>query len=201
MNLLIVSASQRAPSQSAKVAGYLAEVVKGFEQVTHLPLCEYELGYWDGDDDSKANKGSCWPLIEKKVRAADALVLISPEWNGMVTPLLKSFLMMCDIADTAHKPALLVSVVNGISGAYPIVEMRMSMKNNKLVALPDHLIVRQVEQVLNGPQAASQRDTNLRRRIDYYLHLLGRYSKALKPIRLSEQTEPFPYSQDFAYGM
>lgn len=201
MNLLIVSGSQRTPSQSAKVAKYLASAAFGFDEVNHLELCRYNLPYWDGDDDRKYVNGSSWPMIERKVRKADALVLISPEWNGMVTPILKNFLMMCDIPDTAHKPAMLVSVVSGISGAYPIVEMRLTMKNNKLVTVPDHLIVRNCEQVLNGEQAQSERDESLRQRIDYYLHMLQQYSSALMKVRKLHQTEPFPNQQDYAFGM
>ncbi len=149
MKYLVVSASQRFQSQSAKVAEFITREIKTKQlaEAEHLELCGFNLPFWDGE---QQNKGADWQRIEAKVTEADALVLITPEWGGMATPLLKNFLLMCDSQHTAHKPVLLVAVVSGISGAYPISELRMNaMKNNKLVAVPDHLIVRDVEKMLN----------------------------------------------------
>jgi len=204
MNLLIVSGSQRAESQSAKVANYLIKAEKLFDDITHIELCKYNLPFWDGEQSSKSEVGSEWPLINKKIQKSDALVLITPEWGGMATPILKNFLLMCDAQDTAHKPVLLTSVVSGISGAYPIAELKMNaLKNNKLVATPDHLIIRNVEQVLNDNQGQdlAPRDTNLRDRVDYSMHMLHQYSGALKTIRAQHNTQPFPKQQEYLYGM
>lgn len=204
MNLLIISGSQRTESQSAKVAKYLSTHAKLFNEVTHIELCKYQLPFWDGEQESKTQTGSEWPLINKKIQKADALILITPEWGGMATPILKNFLLMCDAQDTAHKPVLIISVVSGISGAYPIAELKMnSLKNNKLVATPDHLIIRDVEQVLNAPLNTnlSQRDLNLRDRIDYSMHMLHQYSAALKPVREQHSNRPFPKQQEYLYGM
>ena len=206
MNLLIVSGSQRSPSQSAKVARYLAQASVWYGQVSHLELCQYNLPFWDGEDSSIYTDESPWPLISQKVRHADALVLVTPEWGGMATPILKNFLLMCGMQETAHKPALIVSVVNGISGAYPIAELRMnSLKNNKIIAVPDHLIIRNVNSVLNSSsdqlEGLTDREVRLRERIDYSLHMLHQYSEALKPIRVRHETKPFPKQQEYIYGM
>ena len=201
MNLLVISGSQRTDSQSAKVANYLSAEAKGYQEVSHLELCRYNLPFWDGEEKSKTVEGSPWTLISHKVRKADALVLITPEWGGMATPILKNFLLMCDKQETAHKPALLVSVVNGISGAYPIAELRMNaLKNNKIVATPDHLIIRNVEQLLNA-EIGSQRDADIRDRIDYSLHMLHQYSQALVQIRQQHESQPYPKQQEYIYGM
>ncbi|MBW8183440.1 NAD(P)H-dependent oxidoreductase [Shewanella nanhaiensis] len=210
MNLLIVSGSQRTQSQSAKVASYLAQITTEFSQSSHIELCTHELPFWDGEAESKLDKGSPWPMISQKVKRADALILITPEWGGMASPLLKNFLLMCDNQDTAHKPALLVSVVSGISGAYPIAELRMNaLKNNKLVALPDHLIIRNVEEVLNGkPEAndnqvahSTTRESTLEGRIQYSLHMLYQYAEALSGIRTRHSAQPYPKQQEYIYGM
>ncbi len=47
MNLVIISSSQRKQSQSAKVAKYMAETARGYEKVTHLELCKYQLPFED----------------------------------------------------------------------------------------------------------------------------------------------------------
>ncbi|WDD97835.1 NADPH-dependent FMN reductase [Thalassomonas actiniarum] len=218
MKLLIVSGSQRTPSQSAKVAGYLSRVATQFSETHHIELCRYHLPFWDGEQESKTDESSSWPLLSARIREADALILITPEWGGMATPILKNFLLMCDMQEVAHKPVLLVSVVNGISGAYPIAELRMNaLKNNKLVAVPDHLIIRNVEEMLNdnkSPQSklnlaatsfeteqTARRDSALKARINYSLHMLYQYSQALSAIRHQHLHKPYPKQQEYRYGM
>ena len=210
MNLLIISSSQRKASQSAKVARHIKVISQQFSHVDHIDLFEHQLPFWDGNDASKYVANSTWPEIEGKLKKADALVLITPEWGGMASPLLKNFLLMADNQDTGHKPALLVAVVSGISGAYPIAELKMNaMKNNKLVATPDHLIIRNVEQVLN-PVLAENTDTTpelnnreqgLRERIQYSIHTLYQYAQALAWVRQQHQDSPYPKQQEYCYGM
>jgi len=212
VKLLIVSGSQRAHSQSAKVAKYMSSIAAtGYSEVSHIELCRFNLPFWDGEPESKSTEGNSWTMISHKVRRADALILITPEWGGMASPLLKNFLLMCDNQDTAHKPALLVSVVSGISGAYPIAELRMNaLKNNKIVALPDHLIIRNVTEVLNtnklskskqSIECESEREIALRARIDYSLHMLNQYSGALIGVRERHESTPYPKQQEYCYAM
>jgi len=206
MKLLIISASQRTESQSAKVANYFAEVSQGFESITHIELCKYNLPLWDGEQSSKDAPSSDWLAINDKLQNADALILITPEWSGMASPLLKNFLLMCESEDVAHKPTLLVSVVSGINGAYPIAELKMNaFKNNKLVTIPDHLIIRNVEEILNFhtdiSAALTPRDSSIRQRIGYSLHTLKHYSKALQTLRKTLISQPFPGQENYNYGM
>ncbi len=212
MKLVIVSGSQRNHSESAKVAAYIANAASQYKTVQHIELCKYQLPFWDGDDESKSAPGCDWPLISEALMQADAFVLITPEWDGMATPILKNFLMMCAHDETAHKPALLVSVVSGINGAYPIAELRMSaFKNNKIVAIPDHLIIRHVGDVLNDDNAhasiaemnssLSERDKSIRHRIGYSLHTLHQYSQALGQVRQLQQQQPYSQQDKYSYAM
>ncbi|MCG9695836.1 NAD(P)H-dependent oxidoreductase [Shewanella sp. Isolate11] len=201
MKLLIISSSQRSPSQSANVGRYIAENSQQFSSIAHLELCQYRLPFWDGDRQSEQLLDSDWPQISQQVAAADALVLITPEWGGMASPLLKNFLLLCDNQHTAHKPTLLVAVSSGISGAYPIAELKMNaLKNNKLVAIPDHLIIRNSNKVLQQG-GHDPRDADLKQRIGYSLHMLHQYSTALSTIRNNHQDRPYPKQQEYSYGM
>ncbi len=206
MNLLIISASQRSQSQSAKVAEYLAATSDSFTGVNHIELCKQQLPMWDGEQSSKDSLDSDWLAINEQLITADALILITPEWGGTASPLLKNFLMMAQAADIGHKPVLLVSVVNGISGAYPIAELRMNaFSNNKLVAIPDHLIIRNVEEILNShdieTKQVTARDKSIRHRIGYSLHTLHHYSQALKTLRDSLQSNAYENEHLYPYGM
>ncbi len=206
MNLLIISASQRINSQSNKVAQYLAEISSGFNTINHIELCRQNLPLWDGEKSSKESQQSNWLNINESLKKADALILITPEWGGTASPLLKNFLMMCEGQVTAHKPTLLISVSSGINGAYPIAELRMNaFKNNKLVAIPDHLIIRNVEEVLNNcaqnKQKRTTRDNSIRTRIAYSLHTLKHYAKTHKHLRAALREQPFTNEHQYVYGM
>jgi NAD(P)H-dependent FMN reductase len=206
MNVIIISSSQREQSQSAKVAQYINESVLGYEKVEHIELCKYKLPLWDGEQESKQSRQSDWSTIKKKIHQADALILITPEWSGMASPLLKNFLLMSSSQDTGHKPALLVSISSGISGAYPVAELRMNaFKNNKLVAIPDHLIIRNVSELLNEANPPSdllnEEDKRLRDRIDFSLHNLFQYSQAFVSLRKLQKENPFVNQQQYSYGM
>lgn len=204
MNLVIISASQRTKSQSAKVAQYMAEAATGYEKVTHFELCQYNLPLWDGTAAGKSATNSDWPLLNEQICIADALILITPEWSGMASPLLKNVLLMCSGQDTAHKPALLVGISGGVSGVYPIAELRMNaFKNNKLVAIPDHLVIRNVGEVLNNDNGTelSDRDSSLRQRIGYSLHVLLHYSETLKALRTNLSMQPYTNEEAYANGM
>jgi len=184
----------------------MAETSTGFNTINQIELCRQNLPLWDGEESSKLSIDSDWLNINKQLIKADALILITPEWSGMASPLLKNLLLMCASEDTGHKPALLVSVVNGISGAYPIAELCMNaFKNNKLVAIPDHLIVRNVEEVLNdsghNEQALTVRDKSIRQRIAYSLHTLTHYAQAHSTLRAALTAEPFANEEQYAYGM
>lgn len=183
LNIAFVAGSSRANSQSGKVARFLRQrlIQQGetsTEQSSVIDLGLTPLPLWPGEDQGP------WPLFAQQLMAADALVVVAPEWNGMACPGIKNFFIYAGKAELAHKPGLLVGVSSGVGGAYPISELRASSyKNCRLCYLPEHLIVRQVEKVLNTPEAASEDDQRLRARIDYTLDVLLKYGVALKPVR------------------
>ena len=117
---------------------------------------------------------------------------------GLCQRFCKNFFIYASKAELAHKPGLLVGVSSGIGGAYPISELRASSyKNCRLCYIPEHLIVRHAEQVLNDGAASNEDDQRLRPRIDYALDILNKYAQALQPVRASiDLSQP-----EFANGM
>lgn len=187
MKTAIISGSHRAESQSAKVAKYISSRLSHLslsEDSYILELASKPVDFWNGDSHLTTE----WAKHYGEIKNCDSYVIISPEWDGMVPPALKNFFHMFTRGEFAHKPALLVSVSAGINGAYPIVELRMSSyKNTRICYLPEHIIVRYVENVLNeaDPEEMTKEENRLRDRIDYALGLLGAYSKALGEVRES----------------
>ena len=126
--------------------------------------------------------------------------MISPEWHGQVPSGLKNFFLLFSQAELGHKPALLVAVSSGDGGAYPIAELRMSSyKNNRICYIPEHLIVRKVEKILNERTDDNDEssDAYYRERINWALKILLGYTTALKPMRDTTQLT----HDKFGFGM
>jgi NAD(P)H-dependent FMN reductase len=183
LNIALVAGSGRNNSQSGKVARFIRQRLIHLDQSTDAQSSLIDLGLaplplWPAED------AGPWELYRRQLQAADAVVIVAPEWNGMACPAIKNFFIYASKAELAHKPALLVGVSSGIGGAYPISELRASSyKNCRLCYLPEHLIVRRVEQVMNGVEPSSEDDQRLHARLDYDLDILARYALALRPVR------------------
>ncbi len=199
MSIAIVSGSHRPQSQSRRVADYLAQRVPHRapeHQATVLDLAGNPLPLWDEAVWDKASAAAqFWQTqYAAPLQAAAGFILISPEWGGMVPPGLKNFLLHMSFREGAHKPALIVTVSASRGGTHPVNELRVSgYKNNKMVYLPEHLIIRNVAEMLQGEQPASKDDEYLRQRIDYALGLLVAYAAALAPVRAANQAADAAY--------
>ncbi len=98
---------------------------------------------------------------------------------------MRNLFLICD-RELAHKPALLITVSAGTGGAYPIAELRMSSyKNSRVCYIPDHVIVRGAEQMLNTPESVNANDALIRDRLAYSVKVLEEYAKAFQNIRKS----------------
>ena len=101
----------------------------------------------------------------------------------MAPPHLKNFLLMCDKGELAHKPAQLVAISSGMGGSYCIAELRMSgYKNNFLWWLPDHIVLREVEQLFTQTPETDL-DGRLKKRLRYSLRFLIETSRAMISVR------------------
>lgn len=183
LKIAMVAGSNRSNSQTAKVARFIRQTLHQrfglpLDDIAVIDLGSYPLPLWPADDVGP------WGMFEKQLTRADAVVILSPEYHGMASPAIKNFFLYASKAQLAHKPAMLASVSAGIGGAYPISELRASSyKNCRLCYIPEHLIVRGVEQVMNMPEPVSEDDRRVRARLEYNLDVLLRYAEALKPVR------------------
>jgi len=201
MKIAIVTGSHRSKSQSERVGRYIEGQLKALPGVTpwlfslaNNPLPLWDETIWEGGETWKKS----WTPIAQELRSADGIVLVSPEWAGMVPPGLKNFLLLCGTAEVGHKPVMITAVSSGIGGSYPISELRESgYKNNRLCYIPEHVIVRNAEKMLLGDKPADAHDESLRARLTFSLKVLIEYSKALKGVRESGVLD----YKTFPYGM
>lgn len=206
MHVTLISGSHRNGSQSRKVADYTAATITALAP-EHSPehstdiidLAGNPLPLWDGQS-GKADSatGKVWGDFAVRLAKADALVVISPEWAGMVPPGLKNLFLHASPKEVGHKPAMIITVSAGRGGTYPVEELRTSAyKNNRILYIPDHVIVQNVGNVLNGATPADEADGYIRRRIAYSLQVLFAYGEAMKSVRASGVI----HNPEFPFGM
>lgn len=189
MKFFVLSGSHRPEAQSLKVAKYVETVLTREHPGAEVHLCSLAgnpLPLWD--DVNGGVPDALWDPISAELKAAQALVVITPEWGGMATPGVKNFLLNCTADEIGHKPGLIVTVSASRGGSYPVAELRMSgYKNNRIAWLPEHVIVQHVEQNLNAPDGPdlAKEDATIRKRLRYALRLLEEYGKALASVRAS----------------
>lgn len=202
MRIAIIVGSHRLGSESTRVGGFFAAALHRLDatvDVDTIDLAGNPLPLWDDSawrpDSALA---AAWKPFRDRLRKADGLVVITPEWAGTVPPGVKNLLLLAGAKEVGHKPGLIVAVSSGRGGAYPVAELRVSgTKNNRLLWIPEQVLVQDVGDVLHGSEPAGDRDAWLRRRIDFALGILLAYTRALGPVRDSGVTD----HPDFPYGM
>lgn len=198
MRVSIVCGSQRS-GQSAFLMNYLKEVCINAEisEVNTINLFERKIKFWDEEVWSKGKDWDTnWNAISEELSNSQGIIILAPEYGGMVPPILKNFFLLCSQNELAHKPALLVGVSSGINGAYPIMELRgSSYKNNKICFMPDHLIIREVEDFISNPE--SEKFIRINERIKYSINMLKIYTEAFNQIRSNAEV----FLPKFKYGM
>jgi len=194
MKITIISGSHRENSQSQKVARHVQKVLEnGICDETWLldlagnPLPLWDQGVWEGEQK--------WidmlTPIKEQLASSDAFVVIAPEYHGQVPAGLKNFFLLFSKNELGHKPAQIVTVSSADGGSYPVAELRMSSyKNNRICYIPDHLIIRNIESILNDKADDNNEsaDNYFRERIEWSLNILKEYAVALKNVRDSGVT-------------
>jgi NAD(P)H-dependent FMN reductase len=202
MKYTIICGSHRKNSESLNVGLYLKhQIEKNNEDEviildlgsSNIPLWEESI--WEGDP--KWDK--IWGEHSRNLSESEAIIIVTPEWNGMVTPTLKNFFLLCSSGELAHKPGFIVSISGGRGGTYPVSELRMSSyKNTYLCYIPDHIILQHVSELFkNFEKSDSKEEEYLRDRIDYSLSLLKEYAKSMNLVRSSQKVD----LQTYPYGM
>jgi NAD(P)H-dependent FMN reductase len=202
MKIGIIAGSHRSPSQSERVAELLVERLSRIESVKQawtFSLADNTLPLWNESfwrDESAWDP--MWKTLSDQLREMDGLILVAPEWAGMCPPALKNFLLLASKKELNHKPCLIVGISSGTGGAYPVSELRMSgSKNNGLVFLPDHLILRQVESLKFSDDEKFNESSLIQNRIDGTLEILVRYAQSLRNLRKDDAIQKYFYR----YGM
>ena len=196
----VVAGGHRPAGESPRIARWFQAQLQSRGHTAHLldlatqdlPFCDE--GLW-GVEPLAEKWGKLWAPLAEQLSTSDGLILISPEYHGLVPSKLVNFLLLLGNAKSspvANKPAYLVGVSASVNGAYPIAELRATAgKNNRRVFVPEHLIVR------DAANAFKAEDEYLSKRANYGLTLLEDYAQALQHVRNAGHLN----TTDYANGM
>jgi NAD(P)H-dependent FMN reductase len=199
MKITVISGSHRREAQSHKVARFVQCTLEDgiCEETALLSLADNPLPLWDtGVWENEEHWTTLLDPLRAELASSDAFVVVTPEWHGQVPAGLKNFFLLFGRNELGHKPALIIAVSSGAGGAYPVAELRMSSyKNSRLCYIPEQVIVRHVEEVLNeeGEENNDLSDAYYRGRIPWALNILKEYALALQQVRASGATRTNVY--------
>jgi NAD(P)H-dependent FMN reductase len=201
MQIYIISASQGSDSQSLRVANYMSQRLSVLDtdttaSVLDLATAQIPLVNDDFLEENEDKWSANWSSVKAKIQSSDGFIFVTPEWGGMVTPAMLNWLLATEYSDIGHKPALLTGVSGARGGAYPISQLRsMGYKNNRVLYLPEHLIIRDVEDTMTELEKAKfdGNEPYMAKRIDYSIQLLLLYAKSQSQLRQSDLITQNPF--------
>ncbi len=140
--VLVMAASTRAKSLNAALARLIAErLANAGESIAAIELADYELPLYNGDLEDRDGVPVAAHQLHDRVRAAEVLVIVSPEYNGGFTPLLKNTIDWVSRVDSkvlAHLTVLLASASPGGGGGARSVALVRQWLGNMRVNVAEH---------------------------------------------------------------
>ena len=204
----IINGGHRPNGQSPRIAGHIKAQLEGMGHTAyHINLAEMDMPMWDegmwGIEPLAQKWQAAWQPTQRTLEASEGFVIVSPEYHGMVPAKLINFFMLAGNGPLlAHKPALLVANSAGIGGSYPVAELKgFTTKNNRMVYLPEHLIVRNNAAMFveNPPAEHAEAAAYTQSRLEWCLKLLENYVSAFNVIR--EVSTDHIENANYANGM
>jgi len=153
VKFLAISGSIRKESCNKKALKVLVRAVRDAgAEVTHLDLADYPMPLYDGDLESQQGLPANVKKFQSLIAKHDGLIIASPEYNGLPTPLLKNALDWASRTDKNNqnsgvkifegKVAALISAspsnLGGVRGL-PITAQFLS--NLGLIVVPDRATI------------------------------------------------------------
>lgn len=158
--ILCFAGSTRTESWNKKLARHAAELASAAgAEATYLDLRELALPLYDGDLEERDGLPPGARRLKELMRAHQALLIASPEYNASVSAALKNALDWASRAEPEERPlaaykdklALLVSASPGaLGGLRGLVHLRAILGNLGVLVLPDQLAVSKAHEAFDA---------------------------------------------------
>ena len=157
--ILVFAGSARRESLNKKLARTAADSARTTgAEVTLLDLRDYPIPLYDGDLEAESGVPENARALRRLMAIHHGLIVVSPEYNGFITPLLKNTLDWISRPDGAEdgltlysdKVALVLSASPGALGGLRSLQLiRQLLGNLGVTVLPDQLAVGRAQQAFN----------------------------------------------------
>lgn len=193
IRLLVIAGSERAGAYSRRLARLAAAAARrdGCD-VTEFDLRALALPIYDGDLEHASGVPAPALQLRDALAGHDALLLVTPEYNGFPTPLvLNAFDWMSRIpagapgggglAGTANKPAALLSSSPGpLGGLRAMNLLRQYLQGNfQMIVVPQQFALGRAGEAFD--EAGALKDAKSQQIVEGVLASVGDLATALKP--------------------
>ena len=169
--------SLRADSYSALA---LKEAVNRVEalgaEVEILDLRKMDLPFCNGGSDYPEHPDV--EILRSKVKAADGLILATPEYHGSLSGVLKNALDLMSFEHLSEKVTGLISVLGGQSNSNALNDLRVIVRWVHGFVIPEQIAIGQAWQAFDSEK--NLKDEKLSERFDGFAKALVDYSIKLK---------------------
>lgn len=171
MRIAIISSSTRTGRMSHRVSLALHALIaqRNANEVDMIDLISFDIPLFDEVLAKHPNPPADLIEISKRLQKADAILFVSPEYNGSYSPALKNLVDYLGKAEFSKKAIGIVSVSNGV-----LAGMRGALQMQQLVLamfgfpLPQMLLVPQVH--LKFEESGTVIDAEFAKKMDGFLN-------------------------------
>ena len=104
LKILVIPGSLRSGSLNARLAATAAlEIAQAGAEVTHILLADFPLPIYDGDLQSKSGVPKHAVNLKRMLAAHHGVLIVTPEYNSSVPPLLKNAIDWVSRVQDAHE--------------------------------------------------------------------------------------------------
>jgi NAD(P)H-dependent FMN reductase len=146
-SISIISPSVRKGRKSHRIALYFYELIKenGFGEPQILDLLEYNFPLFDERLKYQDSPSEAALDFAEKIRSADGVIIILPEYNGGYPASLKNAVDLLT-AEWRNKPVAFVSVSDGpFGGTQSITSMQFSLWKTGAITIPASLRLSRID--------------------------------------------------------
>ena len=150
--IIVLAGSARKESVNKKLARVATKLLfEAGADVEYIDLKDYPMPIYDGDLESECGLPDNAKKIKQKFKEANALVVVSPEYNSSISPLLKNVFDWISRTETENEPtlvafrgkvaALLSASPGALGGLRGLNHVRDILGNIGVILLPDQLAI------------------------------------------------------------
>ena len=157
LKILVIPGSLRTGSLNAKLAAAAAyEFVQADAEVTRISLGDFPLPIYDGDLQTKSGVPKSAINLKRMMSAHDGVVIVTPEYNSSVPPLLKNTIDWVSRVHDAHENrgevfrqrpfAIAAASESRLGGTRALAALRLILSACQATVIPNQLALSFAEQ-------------------------------------------------------